>query len=85
MRAMAISPATRFRAVDGVYRRSDVVHHAKLYRDTEVKRLLREAGFRVQMRRAYWAFQLAPGHRVYLAGKSRDGLVASGTIPNQIS
>lgn len=48
-------------------RRSEELHEARLHSREEMTAALREAGFRVQVRRSYGTRRLPPTHDVYLA------------------
>jgi SAM-dependent methyltransferase len=54
-----------FRKVGRGYRRDEEVHRLQLYPATELTDLLRQAGFRVRLRRGYGTFRL-PGRRAVL-------------------
>jgi SAM-dependent methyltransferase len=56
-----------FRQIGSETRRSEEVHELELYDRDDVTRMLREAGFRVRIRRSYGAYRLPRGHAVYLA------------------
>jgi SAM-dependent methyltransferase len=60
---------TTFRRIDGgaTYRRTEEVHRLRLWHTREVDKMLRDARFRVQVRRGYGGRALAPGHRVFVA------------------
>ena len=61
---------TTFRRIGGgaTYRRSEEVHRLRLWPAREIDKLLRDARFRVQVRRGYGAgAAFAPGHRVFIA------------------
>ena len=60
---------TTFRRIGGgaTYRRSEEVHRLRLWPTREVDKMLREARFRVQIRRGYAGGAFAPGHRVFIA------------------
>jgi len=62
---------TSFRRTGAHYRRGMETHRLRLVRAPEAARLLRAAGFRVTLRRAWGAAPLAPGHRVVIARKPR--------------
>lgn len=59
---------TTFRKIAGgaTYRRTEEVHRLRLWQAREIEEMLREAHFRVQIRRGY-AGSFAPGHRVFVA------------------
>jgi SAM-dependent methyltransferase len=54
-----------FREIDGEVRRSEEVHELSLYDRAEMLALLRDAGFRVRVRRSYGSRRLPKGHAVY--------------------
>lgn len=56
-----------FREVDGAIRRGEEVHALELYERRDLLSLLREAGFRVSVRRSYGSRRLPKGHTVYVA------------------
>lgn len=56
-----------FRTVDGSIRRTEEVHTLELYDGKAMRTLLRDAGFRVTVRRSYGTRRLPPGHTVYIA------------------
>lgn len=61
---------TTFRRIGGgaTYRRTEEVHRLRLWHPDDVTALLREARFRVQVRRGYErGGSFAPGHRVFVA------------------
>ena len=60
---------TTFRRIGGgaTYRRTEEVHRLRLWHTREIDKMLREARFRVQIRRGYGGRALAPGHRVFVA------------------
>ena len=60
---------TTFRRIGGgaTYRRTEEVHRLRLWHTREIDKMLREARFRVQIRRGYGGRVLAPGHRVFIA------------------
>ncbi len=60
---------TTFRRITqgATYRRHEEVHRLRLWPATEVAALLREAGFRAQVRRAYDPDRPVPGLRVFVA------------------
>jgi len=55
-----------FRANGETMRRTEEVHTLELYDRAEMKALLREHGFRVQVRRSYGTRRLPKGHAVYV-------------------
>jgi SAM-dependent methyltransferase len=59
-----------FRADGATMRRTEELHTLELYERAAMKALLREHGFRVQVRRSYGTRRLPPGHAVYI-GKAR--------------
>ena len=58
-----------FRADGDTMRRTEEVHMLELYGREEMKALLREHGFRVQVRRSYGTRRLPKGHAVYVCVK----------------
>ena len=56
-----------FRMVGDHLRRSEEVHEVELYARDDVKKMLREAGFSVTIRRSYGTRRLPKGHAVYIA------------------
>jgi SAM-dependent methyltransferase len=60
---------TTFRRISGgaTYRRSEEIHRLRLWGVEEIEAMLRDARFKVQVRRAYGPRQFAPGHRVFVA------------------
>lgn len=58
-----------FRADGDTMRRTEEVHTLELYGREEMKALLREHGFRVQVRRSYGTRRLPKGHAVYVCVK----------------
>lgn len=60
---------TTFRRIGNgaTYRRSEEVHRLRLWPAREIDKMLREARFRVQVRRSYGGGAFAPGHRVFIA------------------
>ena len=62
---------TAFRRIGGgaTYRRTEEVHRLRLWHSREIDKMLREARFRVQVRRGYagGGGAFAPGHRVFIA------------------
>jgi SAM-dependent methyltransferase len=61
-----------FREVGGAYRRSEEVHRQLLYPATTIAGLLRRAGFRVRIRRAYGRFPLRTEVRAFVASPAAD-------------
>jgi SAM-dependent methyltransferase len=59
---------TTFRKIAGgaTYRRSEEVHRLRLWNTREIDKMLRDARFRVQVRRGYGGGVFAPGHRVFI-------------------
>ncbi len=55
-----------FRADGDTMRRTEEVHELELYERSAIKALLREHGFRVQVRRSYGTRRLPNGHAVYV-------------------
>jgi SAM-dependent methyltransferase len=60
---------TTFRRIGGgaTYRRTEEIHRLRLWHVREIDKMLREAHFRVQVRRGYGGGAFAPGHRVFIA------------------
>lgn len=60
---------TAFRRIGGgaTYRRTEEIHRLRLWPVREIDQLLRDAHFRVQVRRGYGKGAFAPGHRVFIA------------------
>jgi SAM-dependent methyltransferase len=60
---------TTFRRIGGgaTYRRTEEVHRLRLWEVREIDAMLRDAHFRVQVRRGYAGRAFAPGHRVFIA------------------
>lgn len=58
-----------FHADGDTMRRTEEVHTLELYGREEMKALLREHGFRVQVRRSYGTRRLPKGHAVYVCVK----------------
>jgi SAM-dependent methyltransferase len=56
-----------FRQIDGVTHRDEEVHTLELYAREELTGMLREAGFRLRVRRSYGTYRLPKGHAVYVA------------------
>ena len=65
-----------FRADCETMRRTEEVHSLELYDRVLLKALLREHGFRVQVRRSYGTRRLPKGHAVYVAHKRTAGVLA---------
>lgn len=63
---------TTFRKVGRHYRRSDEVHHQRLFRFADVAKELRGAGFRVGTSRSYGRYRLPPAHAVFIARKPKQ-------------
>ena len=59
---------TTFRRIGGgaTYRRTEEVHRLRLWPAREIDKMLRDARFRVQVRRSYAGGAFAPGHRVFI-------------------
>ena len=55
-----------FRAHGETMRRTEEIHTLELYDRAEMNALLREHGFRVQVRRSYGTLRLPKGHAVYV-------------------
>lgn len=60
-----------FRQINGVTRRDEEVHVLELYEREELLAILRQAGFRVRVRRSYGTYRLPKGHAVYVAERRR--------------
>lgn len=60
---------TSFRRVGEHYRRSDEVHHLRLYRAADVAEALRRAGFRPRTMRRYGSYRLPRAHAAFVARK----------------
>jgi SAM-dependent methyltransferase len=60
---------TSFRRIGGgaTYRRTEEIHRLRLWQVREIDQMLRDARFRVQVRRGYGGRALVPGHRVFIA------------------
>jgi SAM-dependent methyltransferase len=60
---------TAFRRIGGgaTYRRTEEIHRLRLWPVREIDQMLRDAHFRVQVRRGYGKGAFAPGHRVFIA------------------
>ena len=58
-----------FRKEGEHYRRSDEVHHQRLYRAPDLAGELRRAGFRVRMIRGYGGYRLPRAHAAFVARK----------------
>ncbi|MDX1546772.1 MAG: class I SAM-dependent methyltransferase [Rhodothermales bacterium] len=61
---------TSFRAVDGVYRRSDEVHRQRLYPSRAVAETLRAVGFRARIVRRFGSYRLPRGLAGFIARRS---------------
>jgi SAM-dependent methyltransferase len=59
-----------FRQIGGMTRRDEEVHVLELYERQELLAMLREAGFRVRVRRSYGTYRLPKGHAVYVCIQS---------------
>lgn len=66
-----------FRADAGTMRRTEEVHRLELYDRGPMRALLREHGFRVELRRSYGTRRLPKGHAVYIASRKRSPLPPS--------
>jgi SAM-dependent methyltransferase len=55
-----------FRQIDGTTHRDEEVHELELYERATLNAILRDAGFRVRIRRSYGAYRLPIGHAVYV-------------------
>ena len=58
-----------FRKMGDHYRRSDEVHHVRLYRSTDIAHKLRKVGFKVETMRSYDQYQLPKAHAAFVARK----------------
>lgn len=58
-----------FRQVGGEVRRDEELHEIELFERGQILTLLRDAGFRVRVRRSYGTRRLPKGHAVYVAVK----------------
>ncbi|MEM1253340.1 MAG: class I SAM-dependent methyltransferase [Cyanobacteria bacterium P01_H01_bin.21] len=58
-----------FRKMGEHYRRSDEVHHVRLYRSTDIAHKLRKVGFKVETMRSYDQYQLPKAHAAFVARK----------------
>ena len=58
-----------YRKVGAHYRRSDEVHHVRLYRSTDIAHKLRKVGFKVETMRSYDQYQLPKAHAAFVARK----------------
>jgi SAM-dependent methyltransferase len=58
-----------FRQVDGRTQRDEEVHTLELYERETLLATLRDAGFRVRVRRSYGAYRLPKGHAVYVGAR----------------
>ena len=63
---------TSFRKTGSQYRRSDEVHHQRLFRFGDVAKELRSAGFRVRTGRSYGQYRLPPAHALFIARKPKQ-------------
>lgn len=61
---------TTFRLVDGGYRRGEEEHRVHLFSRDELVQQLKEAGFRVRIRRSYGSMALGPGRRLFVCRKA---------------
>jgi SAM-dependent methyltransferase len=59
-----------FRKIEEYYRRSDEVHHLRLYEAADVAERLRCVGFQVQIMRCYGQYNLPKAHAAFVAIKS---------------
>ncbi|QLE56167.1 trans-aconitate 2-methyltransferase [Nostoc sp. TCL26-01] len=60
---------TSFRKIGEHYRRSDEIHHQKLYKATDIAEELRQAGFQVQISDRYGQYYLPKAHAALIASK----------------
>jgi hypothetical protein len=59
-----------FRQLDGRTQRDEETHALELYERASLLAMLRDAGFRVRVRRSYGAYRLPKGHTVYVAARN---------------
>ncbi len=62
-----------FRRIGSLYRRSEEIHHQRLFEKKAVQRLLREAGFRARTLTGYGELRFPRGLVSYLASKTTSG------------
>lgn len=55
-----------FRQIDGTTRHDEEVHTIELFAREELTTILRDAGFRVRVRRSYGSYRLPKGHAVFV-------------------
>ena len=58
-----------FRKTEDLYRKSEEIHKARLYPNQLIQDILRDIGFRVQLRRHYDNFELKKNHALYICRK----------------
>ncbi|MDZ8262471.1 class I SAM-dependent methyltransferase [Nostoc sp. ChiQUE01b] len=63
---------TSFRKMGEHYRRSDEVHHVRLYEATAIASELSGVGFQVEITRSYGQYLLSKGHAVFIARKPSE-------------
>ncbi len=63
---------TSFRKMGEHYRRSDEVHHVRLYEATAIASELSGVGFQVETTRSYGQYLLSKGHAVFIARKPSE-------------
>lgn len=59
-----------FRLVGGGYRRGEEEHRVHLFSRSDLIQQLKEAGFRVRVRRSYGSMALGPGRRLFVCRKA---------------
>jgi SAM-dependent methyltransferase len=60
---------TAFRKIGRLYRRSEEVHRLRLYKSSELARMLRRAGFRARILGGYGGFRFHDTHAAFVARK----------------
>ncbi len=60
-----------FRKMGEYYKRSDEVHHVRLYEATAIASELSRVGFQVEITRSYGQYVLSTGHLAFIARKPR--------------
>lgn len=68
-RSMLTRRITTLRKVEEQYQRADIVHQLRLYSAVDVAKILRNAGFRIQIIHQYGEFELPPAHAAFVARK----------------
>ena len=66
-RRLLIRRLVSFRKLDKLYRRTEEIHTARLYRASEMLAALRRIGFRARLFRSYGSLPLRAGHAGILA------------------